>query len=86
MNINTDGYVSITVLGCSRFAGSTMDGDTKVELLQMVASFPTSPYKCHLLKSPNGLGERVFFRVLLPIIISGFALIPKNNFYVHVWV
>jgi len=80
----TNGFVGIVILGTSRFGGSTIDATISVCSEIVMQAFPTFPHKMHLVNSPSGLGQRIFYEVILPIVIRYMERMLRDCAIVHV--
>ena len=78
----TEGYIPMLILGGrSKVKESSMDSGM-ASISDMVTNlFPCSVYRHHIVNCPTGIGQRIFFEVLLPV---AFRLMGKywNERYV----
>lgn len=80
----TNGFVGIVILGTSRFGESTIDATISLCSEIVMQAFPTFPHKMHLVNSPSGLGQRIFYEVILPIVIRYMERMLRDCAIVHV--
>lgn len=79
----SDGYVLIMVLGKSSSGYSTSDGALRPSVDIVLDGFPVFAHKVHLVNSPIGLGQRIFYEVILPVIIANMQRLLQGGAVVH---
>ncbi|GKY94349.1 hypothetical protein MPSEU_000400800 [Mayamaea pseudoterrestris] len=78
----TNGFVALVMLGRGTF--NPLDTTIKECVDMVVDTFPTFPQSFHIVNSPTGLGQRIFFDLLLPLAVRFMGRLINERTAIHV--